>query len=299
MSNYNCKKIEYEENCKKVRLVLWLIFFANLGVALTKIIVGNLINSSSLSADGIHSISDGMSNIVGLIGISIASAPVDKEHPYGHKKFEIMASLFIGGMLLFLGGKILYTSINRFMYPTAPSISFISLISLVLTIIVNICVTKYERKKGEEYNSYTLISDSIHTKSDILISIGVLISLLGIKLGLPNVLDPIISIVISFFIFYASYEIFKESIGVLSDKAVIESDEIIEVVKSFEQVQDIHKIRSRGCMNDIYIDMHIMIDPNMSISESHLLTHKIEEEIKTKINNNCQVIIHVEPYYNM
>lgn len=297
--NYNGKKIDYEENCKKVKFVLWLILFANLGVAITKIIVGNLINSSSLSADGIHSVSDGMSNIVGIIGISIASAPVDKEHPYGHKKFEIMASLFIGVMLLFLGGKILYTGINRFMNPTDPSISLISLISLVLTIIVNICVTKYERKKGEEYNSYALISDSIHTKSDIFISIGVLISLLGIKLGLPNIIDPIISIVISFFIFYASYEIFKQSIGVLSDKAVIESDEIIKVVKTFEQVQDIHKIRSRGCVNDMYIDMHIMIDPNMSISESHLLTHKIEEEIKTKINENCQVIIHVEPYDNM
>ncbi len=287
------------ENYTKVKFVLWLILFANLGVAITKIIVGGLINSSSLSADGIHSLSDGMSNVVGLIGISVASSPIDKNHPYGHQKFEIVASLFIGAMLLFLGFKILYTGINRFFNPVELSISLISLISLILTIIVNICVTTYERKKGKEYNSYILISDSIHTKSDILISIGVLISLLVIKLGLPPVIDPIISIIISLFIFHASYEIFKESLGILSDKAVIQEEDIILVVKSFNEVKNIHKIRSRGSMNDMYVDMHIMIDPNMNIEESHELTHKIEEEIKCKICSNCQVIIHVEPYYSM
>lgn len=294
-----CKKNDSGENYKKVKFVLWLILFANLGVAITKIIVGNLINSSSLSADGIHSMSDGMSNVIGLIGISVASVPIDKEHPYGHKKFEIVASLFIGAMLLFLGFKILYTGINRFSSPVEISISLISLISLILTIIVNIGVTTYERKKGKEYNSYILISDSIHTKSDILISIGVLISLVGIKLGLPPIIDPIISIIISLFIFHASYEIFKESLGILSDRAAIQEEEIVSVVKTFDQVKNIHKIRSRGSMNDMYVDMHIMIDPNMSIEESHELTHKIEKEIKSKISSNCQVIIHVEPYYKM
>ena len=299
MNTEDCEKIKGGENYKKVKLVLWLILFANFGVAITKIIVGGLINSSSLSADGIHSLSDGMSNVVGLIGISVASVPTDKDHPYGHKKFEIVASLFIGAMLLFLGFKILYTGINRFFSPIELSISLISLISLILTIIVNICVTTYERKKGKEYNSYILISDSIHTKSDILISIGVLISLLGIKLGLPPIIDSIISIIISLFIFHASYEIFKESLGILSDKAVIQEEDIILVVKSFNEVKNIHKIRSRGSMNDMYVDMHIMIDPNMNIEESHELTHKIEEEIKCKICSNCQVIIHVEPYYSM
>lgn len=299
MNTESYKKINSHENYKKVKFVLWLILFANLGVAITKIIVGGLINSSSLSADGIHSLSDGMSNVVGLIGISVASAPVDKEHPYGHKKFEIVASLFIGAMLLFLGFKILYTGINRFSNPVEVSISLISLISLILTIIINICVTTYERKKGEEYNSYILISDSIHTKSDILISIGVLISLIGIKLGVPPVIDPIISIIISLFIFRASYEIFKESFGILSDRAVVQEEEIISVVKKFDQVKNIHKVRSRGSINDMYVDMHIMIDPNMSLEESHELTHKIEEEIKYKISRNCQVIIHVEPYYKI
>lgn len=285
------------ENYKKVKFVLWIILFANLGVAITKIVVGYLINSASLSTDGVHSLSDGLSNVVGLIGITIASIPVDKEHPYGHKKSEIIASLFIGGMLLFLGLKTLFTGFSRFINPSELNITLISLISLILTICINIFVTIYERKKGEEYKSFILISDSIHTKSDIFISVGVLVSLIGIKLGLPQVIDPIISIVISLFILKASYEIFKESIGILLDKAVVGEEKITEILNSFDEIKNIHKIRSRGSANDIYVDMHIMIDANTTTEEAHSLSHNIEREIKNKINPNCQVIIHVEPYY--
>ena len=293
----NDKVTSFEDNYKKVKFVLWIILFANLGVALTKIIVGYLINSTSLSTDGIHSLSDGMSNVVGLIGITIASIPVDKNHPYGHKKCEIVASLFIGGMLLLLGVKTLFNGFDRFANPEEINITLISLISLILTICINIFVTLYERKKGEEYNSYILISDSIHTKSDIFISVGVLISLIGIRMGLPQIIDPIISIVISLFILGASYEIFKEAIGILSDRAVIEEAEIREILDCFDEVKDIHKIRSRGCLNEMYVDMHIMIDSNTTTEDAHTLSHNIERAIKNKINNNCQVIIHVEPYY--
>lgn len=293
----NYSTINYDEKYKKVKFVLWAILFANLGVAITKIIVGNLINSAGLSADGIHSLSDGMSNIIGIIGITIAGRPVDKKHPYGHKKSEIIASLFIGTMLLILGLNIFSSGLDRFINPQQLNITTISLVSLIITIIINLCVASYERKKGEEYNSYILISDSIHTKSDILISLGVLGSLLSIKLGLPYIIDPITSIVISFFILRASYEIFKESISILLDSAVIEEEQIVKVVSKFEEVRDMHKIRSRGSENDMYVDMHIMIDPNTSIEKSHNLSHEIEKEIKNKINSNCQVIIHVEPYY--
>lgn len=296
--NYdNDEKNSFDGNCKKVKFVLWIILFANLGVAITKMVVGYLVNSISLSTDGIHSLSDGLSNVVGLIGVTIASRPVDKEHPYGHKKSEIIASLFIGCMLLFLGLKTLITGFCRFVNPGEISITLISLISLILTIGINIFVTIYERRKGEEYNSFILISDSIHTKSDIFISVGVLISLIGIRMGLPQIIDPIISIIISLLILRASYEIFKESIGILLDKAMIGEEKIIEILNTFSEIKNIHNIRSRGVENDIYVDMHIMIDANTSTEDAHKLSHNIEREIKNNINSNCQVIIHIEPYH--
>jgi len=99
-------------NYKKVKQVLWVILFANFAVALLKIIIGAMIKSSSMTADGFHSLSDGSSNIVGLIGIGLASKPIDKDHPYGHKKFEVLSGLFIAGMLLFIGLKIIFDSFS-------------------------------------------------------------------------------------------------------------------------------------------------------------------------------------------
>ena len=177
-----------DDNYKKVKQVLWIILFANFTVALLKIIIGKSIKSSSMTADGFHSISDGSSNIVGLIGITLASKPIDKDHPYGHNKFEVMSSLFIGAMLVFIAGKVVFDALSRFINVVTPNISIGSLIALIITLGINIFVCNYEYKKGKKLNSYILVSDSLHTKSDIFVSVGVLVTLIRIKLGLPSII---------------------------------------------------------------------------------------------------------------
>ncbi|HSQ89880.1 cation diffusion facilitator family transporter [Romboutsia sp.] len=289
--------MEYD-NFKKVKQVLWIILFANIGVALIKIVIGTAIKSASMTADGFHSISDGASNIVGLIGINIASKPNDKEHPYGHKKFEVVASMFIGGMLLFIAGKIIFNSISRFTNSVEPSITTESLIALIITLIINILVCAYENRIGKKLNSYILVSDSMHTRSDIFVSIGVLFTLVGVKLGLPDIIDPIASLVVSGFIIYSAYEIFKSSTGILVDQATVDEEKIREIISGFKDVKGVHNIRSRGSENDIHVDMHVLVDPHRNVEESHILAHEIESMIKTKINQSAQVIVHIEPYYD-
>lgn len=284
-------------NYKKVKQVLWVILFANLGVALLKILIGTSIKSASMTADGFHSISDGTSNIVGLIGISFASKPKDKEHPYGHNKFEVISGLFIGGMLFFLGAKIIIEALSRFKNPVAPTITMASLIVLVITLIINILVCTYEYRIGKKLNSYILISDSLHTKSDIFVSIGVLLTLVGVRLGLPAIIDPIASLVVAGFILHASYEIFKSTIDVLVDKAIVDEEAIKDILKSFNEIKDVHNIRSRGSESDVHIDMHIMVEPNITVEKSHKLNHDIEASIRKNINKSAQVIIHIEPFY--
>lgn len=286
-----------DNNFKEIKQVLWIILFANFFVAILKIIVGTTIKSTSMTADGFHSLSDGASNIVGIVGIGIASKPKDKEHPYGHTKYEVIASMFIGGMLLIIAGKIILTSISRFSNPVHPIITTESLIALIITLCINIFVTTYENRIGKKLNSYILISDSMHTKSDIFVSIGVLCTLIGVKLGLPPIIDPIASLIVSGFIIYSAYEIFKSSTAVLVDQAIIDENEIENIVKTFEEVKGVHKIRNRGCGNDIHIDMHLLIDPYISIEHSHYLTHEIEDRIKNTLNKNVQVIVHLEPFY--
>ncbi len=281
---------------KKVKYVLWIILFANLGVAMLKIVIGTIIKSASMTADGFHSLTDGSSNIVGLIGIQFASKPVDEDHPYGHRKFETLAGLFIAGMLFFIGGKIIFDAIGRFIIPVTPSITMESLIILLATLFINIFVSTYEYKKGKQLRSQILLSDSLHTRSDIYVSIGVLITLICIKLGVPPMIDPIASLLVACFVLHAAYEIFKDNSNVLVDKAAVNTEKIKNIALSFEQVKDTQNIRSRGSENDLYIDMHLMIEPDMSVEESHKLIHNIEEKIRTEISENVQVMAHMEPF---
>lgn len=286
------------DNYKKVKQVLWIILFANFAVALLKIIIGNQIKSYSMTADGFHSLSDGASNIVGLIGIFFASKPKDKNHPYGHKKFEIITSLFISGMLFVIAIKIILSAVLRIANPVVPAITIESLIALIITLFINIFVGMYEYRIGTKLNSYVLISDSLHTRSDIFVSLGVLVTLVGVKLGFPVIIESIVPIIISAFIIYSAYGIFRPSIGILVDRVAVDEDYIKEIVFEFNEVRDVHNIRSRGSKSSIYIDMHVMVDPFISVEQSHDLTHKIEKQIQEEINENAQVIVHIEPFYS-
>jgi cation diffusion facilitator family transporter len=287
-----------KDDFKGIRKVLWIILFANLSVAFLKIIIGSMIKSTSMTADGVHSLSDGSSNIVGLIGIRIASKPVDEDHPYGHKKFENLSAMFIAIMLVFVGGKIIVDAVGRILNPVLPIISIESIAALAVTLVVNIFVCSYEYKKGKNLNSQILVSDSIHTRSDVFISIGVLSTLTCIRLGAPMIIDPIVSLVVSGFILHAAYEIFNSTSSVLVDKAVVDAGKIKEIAMGFEEVKDAHDIRSRGSEDDLYIDMHIVLDSGMNIEESHSLIHSIENRIKEDLNKNTQVIVHLEPFNN-
>lgn len=286
-------------NIKQVRRVLLIILVANLFVAILKIVIGSLIKSTSMSADGFHSLSDGSSNIVGLVGIWYASKPVDLDHPYGHRKFETLAGLFIGGMLAVVGLNVIVDAFKRFFNPVVPNITLESIITLLVTLGINIFVSSYEYKAGKKLNSQILISDSLHTRSDIYVSAGVLVTLLSISLGLPAIIDPIASIVVALFIFHAAYEIFSENSGVLLDKVAVDSEKVREIVLGFSEVKDIHQIRSRGRSDELFIDLHVMTDPSMSIEESHTLIHSIEDKMREELCANTQVIVHLEPYYSL
>ena len=283
-------------NYRKVKKILWIILGANLTVALTKIVIGKAINSTSLTADGYHSLADGASNIIGLIGIYLAAKPGDQDHPYGHKKYETMAGLIIGGMLFFLSINILFSAIERFRNPLLPNITIVSLIALIATLIVNIAVAFLEYRQGRKLGSSILVSDSLHTRADIYISFGVLITLALIRLGAPAVIDPIVSLAVAGFVLHAAYEVFMENCDVLLDKAVVDNEKISEIVLGFEEVIETHKIRSRGSKEEAYIDLHIMVDPQLSIDKAHELEHRIEEQIREKTSTNAKVIIHIEPF---
>ena len=281
---------------KKVRRVLWLILLANLGVAAVKIVAGQLIQSASLTADGFHSLTDGVANIAGLIGIWLASQPVDENHPYGHRKYEFVTGLFIGFMLLLIAIFVVQEAIGKFVHPVMPAVTLESLIALVFTLMINIFVCIYEYRQGKKLNSPVLISDSLHTRSDVYVSLSVLGTLLGIKFGLPAIIDPVASLIVAAFIIRAAIAIIRSTCDVLVDRAAVDTEKIREIALGFAEVHDVHDIRSRGSEHDLYIDMHVQIDPAMGVAESHRLSHEVANKIREELHDGARVMIHMEPF---
>jgi cation diffusion facilitator family transporter len=279
---------------KKVQQVLVLVLFLNLAVAFAKIIYGTLTGTLSMTADGYHSLFDGVSNIVGLVGIFIASRPPDREHPYGHQKYETVASIFIAVLLLFVGFEIFRNALDRFLVRSTPEVTALSFIIMLGTMGVNYLVTRYEHGKGVALRSSVLIADSMHTKSDIYVSFSVIVSLVAIRSGFP-LLDPLIALLISFLIFRAGFRIMKESSKVLLDMSRLEEEEICNLVMGVEGVLGCHKIRTRGGMGDIRIDMHVLVRPDMSLEDAHLIAHRVSKMLKVEYKDVSDVVVHLEP----
>ena len=279
---------------RKVQRVLVYVLILNLAVAFAKIVYGNLTGALSMSADGYHSLFDGTSNIIGLAGSAIAAHPPDKEHPYGHQKYETVASFFIALLLIFVGVEIFQNALKRFLIPNMPEVTAVSFLVVLGTMGINYLVTRYEYGQGESLRSQVLIADSMHTRSDIYVSLSVMVSLIAIKLGFP-IIDPIVALIISFIIFRAGYGIIKETSKSLLDMSRIEENEICQLVMGVEGVMDCHHIRTRGSMGDVKVDMHVLVQSDMPLGEAHLLSHKVSKKLKAEYKDISDVVVHLEP----
>lgn len=279
----------------KVKRVLWYTLFLNIAVAAAKVSYGYISDSISMTADGFHSMFDGTSNVIGLIGIWAASYPPDDTHPYGHKKFEPFASVGIGVLLFITCYEVLKNSLYRFMNPNHPAVTITSFVIMAVTISVNIAVMSWEKKSGKELNSSLLIADSMHTMSDIFASLSVIITLIAIKFGYP-IFDPLAAIIIAFMIGMTGYRIIKKGSVALMDTAMIDVDMIKNVIMGVKGVKTCHKIRTRGTEGYICVDLHLKVDPNMNIDDAHDVSYHVEEGLKNKFSEIKDVVVHVEPY---
>lgn len=277
-----------------VRKVLVYTLFLNVVVAVAKLSYGNYTHSLSMTADGYHSLFDGTSNIVGLVGIWLAYHPPDKSHPYGHKKYETLASLVISIFLFLACYGVLRDAYLRFRLQTVPDVKILSFVVMLVTIGINLYVMMFENKKGKELKSDILIADSLHTKSDIFASASVLVSLAAVYLGVP-IIDPIAAFVIALLIGRTGYEILSEATKVLSDYSRVSPSAIRKVALGVNGVNECHDIRSRGSATDVYVDLRLHVPSDLKIEDAHDLAHKVEERIKEEFSTVTEVVVHVEP----
>jgi cation diffusion facilitator family transporter len=278
----------------QVRKVLIYTLILNSCVATAKVFYGYTTNSVAMMSDGFHSFFDGISNIVGLVGTWMASHPPDEKHPYGHGKYETLFTIIIAAMIFVTCFEILKKVYLFFIDGYKTRVTSISFVVMLITIGVNIFVTRYESKKGKELGSTFLIADAKHTKSDVLASIAVIISLFFARNGY-YLADPIVGIVITFFIARIGYEILKDASDILVDTICMDTSAIKFVVNSIEGIKGCHDIRTRGSVNSTYLDLHVIVSSSLSTEKAHEIADNIEREIKKEFPSIVDIVVHIEP----
>lgn len=277
-----------------VRRVLWITLLLNVLVSVGKIIVGRLTHSMAMEADGYHSMTDGANNIVGLVVTAFAYAPPDPGHPYGHRKFETAAAVFIGLGLLSVSYHVIEQALTPAARAQVPLIGTLSWTVMGVTLLTNLFVTWYEAREGRRLGSEYLIADAAHTRSDIYVSLSVIGSFAGARAGARWV-DPVVAVVIAGLIAVLAVRILIGSFHVLTDRVVIAAHRIEPVVLGVPGVRACRDIRSRGGADAVYVDLVVHVDGEMSLSDAHEVADQIESALQQAHPEIVDVVVHLEP----
>jgi cation diffusion facilitator family transporter len=280
----------YTEVVRILRRVLYL----NLAVAVAKIALGYYTGTVSILSDGFHSLTDSASNVVALVGVSIAQRPPDANHPYGHRKYETMASIGILIFLVIVLVQVLATAVNRFLHGGTPRVFPEGIGIMTVTLAVNVFVVAYEMRAGRRLTSEVLLADARHTRSDVMTSVAVLGALVGVWLGYP-LLDPLAAVFVAGFIGYAGWEIAKEASRILSDEIVIEERAVRDVLRGVPDVLGCEKIRTRGSADHVFLDLHLWLAPETPLQIAHRKSHEAKDRLMARFPQLVDVVIHIEP----
>lgn len=271
---------------------------SNVFLTIIKFIAGFISHSNAMISDAIHSLSDVLSTFVVIIGVKLSNKKADKEHPYGHERLECVASIILAVMLMLTGIGIGATGIQNIIkgkYVILVS-STLALVIAIASILVKEAMYWYTRSAAKKINSGALLADAWHHRSDALSSIGSFIGILGAKLGFP-ILDSIASIVICLFIIKVAYDIFKDAIDKMVDKACDEETvkRIEDIIYENKEVVKIDDLKTRMFGNRYYIDVEISVDKDMSVSNAHDIAQNVHDDIEKRLPSTKHCMVHVNP----
>ncbi len=282
------------ERNRRVRTVLAVILAANWAVAVAKLVIGVMSDSAAVTADGLHSFIDGGSNVLGLVAMSVAAQPADEDHPYGHGKFEALASLGIGAMIGISMVELGRMAFDSLFHDRHPQVTPLMAGVMVGTLVVNLAVTRYERLQGEKLQSPLLLADAKHTLSDVGVTLAVLVSLGLVWLGYPKA-DGLVTLGVMGMVARVAWDIVKQAVGILSDTARVDPQTVRGLTLQVPGVLSCRDVRSRGMEGTVYVDLKIEVDPELTTAKAHVLADAVEARIQAALPEVVDVVVHVEP----
>ena len=275
----------------------------NAALLIFKFIAGMMGHSSAMIADAVHSLSDFVTDLLVLVFVSISAKPQDQSHDYGHGKFETIASFLIGLALLAAAMGIMVSGSTKLWAwwggEQLETPGWIALWAALLSILIKELLYQYTARKGRTLASQVMIANAWHHRSDALSSIGAAIGIGGaIWLGQRwTVLDPVASIVVGLMLLKVAYELLKTSIGELTERSLpAETEqEIMDIIQSFDDVQEPHNLRTRRIGNRIAIEAHVRMDGQLPLTIVHERATTIERKLKERFGQKTHVTLHMEP----
>ena len=292
---------------KTIRNVTLIGSGVNLLLTVGKIIAGIVGKSSAMIADGVHSLSDLVTDIIVLVFIRVSGKERDKNHQYGHGKYETFATMLISFALMIVAVGILWTSSKKVIDSINGVLieqpGYIALYAALISIIFKEGLYWYTKILGVKVNSQAMVANAWHHRSDAFSSIGTALGISGaIFLGEKwRVLDPIAGIIVSFFIFKVAWDIANPSIKELLESSLPEETEndILEIIKNTSDVKGFHNLRTRKIGDILAIEVHIKVDKDLTVESSHQIATEIEKSMRDKFGNQSHIGIHIEPYYKL
>jgi cation diffusion facilitator family transporter len=284
--------------------VAWISLISNIILTLGKIIIGLIGNSDAVFADGIHSAADVFASVLVVFVIRISNKPADKEHPYGHGKAEVIASLLIGILLFLVSIYVVYEGISGFFHKVeAPS--YLAMWVAVFSFVSKVLLYKTSLKVSAKHNSKAIEAIALDHKADIVASIaaaiGVLFSIIGVKSGIHLLQygDKVASIFVAYLIFRIAKNMLMDSSDILMERNInlAKLEEYAVIVSGFPEVKRIDRLRAREHGHYVLVDLRISIDYFKTIKEGHDLSHAIKKSLMDKNDNIGEVLIHLNPYY--
>lgn len=275
----------------------------NFALLVCKFTAGILGHSAAMLADAVHSLSDFITDIIVLLFVKLSSKPQDKEHDYGHGKYETLATAFIGVILFGAGAGIMWNGGSSILTVIRggqlDKPGYIALGAALVSIICKEILYRYTVSEGKRLDSKAVIANAWHHRSDALSSIGTSAGIGGaILLGDSwRILDPIAAVIVSIFIMKTAVELFVPCMDELLEKSLPDTleNEIISIIMSFPGVSDPHNLRTRRIGNYAAVDVHIRMDGNISLNEAHETSSRMEHKIRELLGKGTYVYIHVEP----
>ena len=278
----------------RVTLVgLWV----NVFLTIIKISIGILGQSTALIADGIHSFSDLASDLLVLVAIKLGSREADYAHPYGHKRFETLATVILGLGLVLIAGGIAWDSGQRLLNPetlTLPNMDTLGIAAI--SILANEWLYHYTKRIGIATRSKLILANAWHHRSDAISSVIVLLGIGAVLLGYPFA-DTIAAILVALMVGKIGLKLVSESIKELVDTSLPEEyvQEIRRAIKMTDGVESIHLLRTRQMGEDAYIDAHIVVNAKISVSEGHVIGDKVRAKLTQSFDYVVDVLVHIDP----